>query len=394
VAMAEQVLAQEKADLVEMTRAQIAEPRLVELVRAGTPERVRPCVLCNQACCVRDARNPLVSCIGEPSSGYETDEAAVEGLPAGTGSPGSAKVLVAGGGPAGLECARVAAERGFEVHLVEASDRLGGALTRAAVGPGQERLSLLTSWLAAECARLGVRLELSCSLAPEDLDRALAEGVAVVLATGSRPNLERLWALGLGNRKGNRKDDGSGSVQPDPEGVPIGIDGLAVLDGGLGILPEGPLVVDDPIGGPIGVAMAEWLAAGGKTVAIVTQDPVAGNGLSRTGDLSAANGRLARAGVRRELRCRIVGVGSGEVVLEDVLTGERRQLPCVAVVDCGHRLADDRLWSTRSNLVRAGDCVAPRTALEAILEGRRRAVGLARANHEPPAPARMHEVAR
>lgn len=61
------------ADLVEMTRAQIAEPLLVELVRAGTPERVRPCVLCNQACQVRDNRNPVVSCIGEPCSGHETE---------------------------------------------------------------------------------------------------------------------------------------------------------------------------------------------------------------------------------------------------------------------------------------------------------------------------------
>ena len=67
------------ADLVEMTRAQIADPRLVALVRAGTPAQVRPCILCNQACHVRDNRNPIVSCVGEPGSGHEVDEPPSEG---------------------------------------------------------------------------------------------------------------------------------------------------------------------------------------------------------------------------------------------------------------------------------------------------------------------------
>lgn len=62
------------ADLVEMTRAQIADPQLVALVRAGRPERVRPCVLCNQKCRVRDNRNPVVSCAVDPRSGHETED--------------------------------------------------------------------------------------------------------------------------------------------------------------------------------------------------------------------------------------------------------------------------------------------------------------------------------
>ena len=84
-------------DLVEMTRAQIAEPRLVSLVRHDHPDRVRPCILCNQACQVRDVRNPIVSCIGEPRSGYETTDAAPDtaafasgaALVVGPGSPAS-----------------------------------------------------------------------------------------------------------------------------------------------------------------------------------------------------------------------------------------------------------------------------------------------------------------
>ncbi len=89
-------------DLVEMTRAQIAEPRLVALVRQGTAARARPCILCNQACRVRDNRNPIVSCVGEPASGHETVEAAIEGS-----DDTCREVMVVGAGVAGLECARV-----------------------------------------------------------------------------------------------------------------------------------------------------------------------------------------------------------------------------------------------------------------------------------------------
>lgn len=356
VATAEAALATGAADLVEMTRAQIAEPRLVELVRAGTPERVRPCVLCNQACAARDARNPLVSCIGEPSSGHET----VEPAPAGRArEPGPA--LVVGGGPAGLECARVLAARGHAVRLAEASDRLGGALARAAVGPGRERLGRLVAFLEAECRRLGVRIELGRRLEPPAIEAARAAGVAVVLATGSRPATERLVGLGLAAVPGG--------------GVPAAHDVLAVLEAGAGSLPEGPVAVDDPVGGPVGVAIAEWLAAGGRDVAIVSPDRVAGRDLARSGDLVAANGRLERAGVRRELRCRIVAAAPEGIVLEDRFTDARRLLACAAVVDCGHRLPDERC--SVPGIARAGDCVAPRSVLEAVLEGRRRALEVA-----------------
>ena len=82
------------ADLVEMTRAQIADPSLVAYCRAGQPDQVRPCLLCNQACQVRDSRNPVVSCVLEPRSGYETtdpdpagpDDTAQAGTEAGGGT--------------------------------------------------------------------------------------------------------------------------------------------------------------------------------------------------------------------------------------------------------------------------------------------------------------------
>ena len=104
-------LADGVADLVEMTRAQIAEPRPggAGPRRAGRP-RPGPCILCNQACRVRDNRNPLVSCVGEPRAGHETVDVD-PGAAAGAGGR-PADVLVVGAGPAGLECARVLALRG------------------------------------------------------------------------------------------------------------------------------------------------------------------------------------------------------------------------------------------------------------------------------------------
>jgi mycofactocin system FadH/OYE family oxidoreductase 1 len=343
------------ADLVEMTRAQIADPRLVARLRSGDAGRVRPCILCNQACQVDDVRNPLVSCVGEPRSGYETEDADTDPIDGTDGSPGEGARLTAvvvGAGVAGLECARVLAARGARVRIVERSDRPGGMCARVAVGPGRERLANLTDWLVAECRRLGVALELGRAATLEMLDGTVDAGGAVVLATGSRPAPTTF------------AHDGRGPLVDAADLLVSGPDGLA----------DGPVLVWDPVGGPIGVGVAEWLASAGFDVDLVTPDPVAGTLLSRTGDLADANVRLQRAGVRRRVRSRLLEVHDGTATIEDVWTGARTELACASVVDGGHRLPEDDLARRRPGLTRAGDCVAPRTVLEAVLEGRRRAL--------------------
>lgn len=349
---AERALSEGAADLVEMTRAQIAEPRLVVLARGGRTSEARPCVLCNQACRVRDNRNPVISCIGDPRAGHETVDLdpSVSSASAMTAAP--ANTLVVGAGVAGLECARVLSLQGQRVRVLERSDRTGGALRAAAVGPGRERLARLTDWLESECARLGVTVELGHEATASDLDAARADGNSVVIATGSRP---APWAM---------DSDGSISV----------VDAATALAAGIDALPDGPVVVHDPVGGPIGVGVAEWLAGTGRDVAIATADQIAGTLLSLTGDLADANTRLQRAGVRRELRVLVRGIADGHVILEDVWTGEKRTVPAGVVIDCGHRLPDEALYDERPGTPRAGDCVAPRSALDAVLEGRRRAL--------------------
>jgi 2,4-dienoyl-CoA reductase (NADPH2) len=145
----------------------------------------------------------------------------------------------------------------------------------------------------------------------------------------------------------------------------------AVFQGADAPWPDvGHIVLFDPIGGPIAVALAEQL---GDRAVLVTQDQIAGNELSRTGDLAPANTRLAQRGVRIERRSLLRVVRPGEVELEDRFSGARRSVECVAVVDCGFRLPTEPITDAQHQ---AGDCVAPRTILEAVLEGRRAALSL------------------
>jgi hypothetical protein len=133
---------------------------------------------------------------------------------------------------------------------------------------------------------------------------------------------------------------------------------------------HGAIVVHDPIGGPIGVAIAEEL---GDRCTLVTQDNIAGNELARTGDLAPANTRLAQRSVTIERRSLLRRVASDHVVVEDRFSGVQRSIPCVALVDCGFRIPTEPLVGVA---VRAGDAVAPRTVLEAVLEARRVAASI------------------
>lgn len=312
VAMASEVLASGDADLVEMTRAQLADPELVARVRAG--RRVRPCVLTNQQCRVRDVRNPRIGCTVAP--------------PFPAVPPTDASVLVIGAGPAGLEAARTLALGGAAVRVVERADALGGLLRDVSGLPGRGRFADLVAWYRAELTALGVAVELGV------VGEVPSDGL-VVLATGG--------------------------VDRPGRGVPIA---TAVRDG----VAPGAVVIEDPVGDGAAVALAERLAGEGREVAVVAPGLLVGPGLARTGDLVDAQARLARAGVRRVRESSVVGFADGVVTVADVVTGAVSSWPAAVLVDAGPRRAP--AVPSRVGLVVVGDAVAPRTVAEAVREGR------------------------
>ncbi|OZM71663.1 2,4-dienoyl-CoA reductase [Amycolatopsis antarctica] len=335
------------ADLVEMTRAQIADPDLVRKTRDGvTP---RPCPLDNARCMVRDNRNPIVSSSVEPRSGHETEDPPVEGT-----DQRARDVLVIGGGPAGMEAARVLALRGHHVRLHERGTALGGALRLAALVGGRARLGGQVDWLTAQLGELGVDVSLDTEVSRDELARENALGTGIVVATGS-----------VAGRRGY-------TLAPGADVLGYHEFYTGVRDGAPP--PDGPVVVFDPVGGPAGVGTAELLAGQGHDTALVSQDQVIGSQLAITGDLADANGRVQRAGVTLHKSSLLREVRAGAAVLEDRFTGARREIPCGLLIDCGHRLPDETLHHDAVTL--AGDCVAPRTMYEAILEGRRAALAV------------------
>jgi mycofactocin system FadH/OYE family oxidoreductase 1 len=321
-------------DAVEITRGQIADPDFVTKLAADEADRIRPCTLCNQTCQVRDARNPIVTCVGEPSSGRETEDPDWYRPAA---SP--REVIVLGGGPAGLETARVAALRGHRVRVVERRRRLGG-MARIA-GPH----GALVEWYERELERLGVSVELGDPDAePAASGEPAADTSVTVQCTGSRR--------------------GRATYDIADDAIPV-LDIAEIREGIVDLPIEGEVVLFDPIGGPVAVEIAQEL---GSRAVLVTQDNIPGNELSRSGDLANASVRLARADVAIARRTILRAVNAGGAEVEDRYTGERRVIACDAVVDCGFRLPDDPIDGVQ---LRAGDAVAPRTVHEAVLEGRR-----------------------
>ncbi len=345
--VADAALSSGACDLVEMTRAQVADPDLTAKARRGERSRIRPCILCNQHCCVRDVRNPIVSCSVNPVAGHELDDATldVDALPAAPSGTGVA-TLVVGGGIAGMEAARLLARRGHAVQLRERTSSLGGALRLAASLPGRTRLGALTDWLERELVCEGVRVELGRAVTPSE-----ATG-HVVVATGAMGPLLEL-----------------------PEGSDGSVGLVDAAEIVLGDAVKGDVVVLDPIGGPIGIGVAELVAATASSVVLVTPDVVAASGLSLSGDLVAANERLACSGVLVRTHAQAVGIVGGAVVLEDRFTAVRSEVPATVCIDAGHRTARVEAWPEDAR--RIGDAVAPRGILLSMLEARRAAAAAA-----------------
>lgn len=182
--LAERVLAEGKADFIALGRPLLADPEWANKTREGKVEDITPCIGCHEGCLHRaNAENKYTSCAVNPTAGMEREYTPAPAVKA-------KRVLVVGGGPAGLEAARVAARRGHQVTLWEMSDRLGGNLISAAV-PGFKRdLKDLLVYLTAQVQKAGAAVELNRKATVDSILEAKPE--ILLVATGSAPLIPSL----------------------------------------------------------------------------------------------------------------------------------------------------------------------------------------------------------
>ncbi|MBW1686098.1 MAG: FAD-dependent oxidoreductase [Deltaproteobacteria bacterium] len=175
--MAEDVLQKGYADMIVMGRALLADPELPNKAAEGSFDDIAPCTGCTLGCVGEQMKMRSMTCSINPSVGREKEMVM---LPA--GSP--KKVLVVGGGPGGMEAARVAAVRGHDVTLCEKEKELGGQLKVAAMAPMKQEISLWVRYLARQVKKVGVRVELNTSMTSDLIEQRKPD--VVILATGSQ----------------------------------------------------------------------------------------------------------------------------------------------------------------------------------------------------------------
>ncbi|MCP5042227.1 MAG: FAD-dependent oxidoreductase [bacterium] len=176
--LAEFVLSTGRADLCSMGRALNADPEMPNKAAEGRLDEIRPCVGCNEGCISAVMKGLPAGCIINTEAGKES-----ENLSAPAAQP--KRVLVAGGGPAGLEAARLAAVRGHDVTLCERRDKLGGQVNLACVAPFKQELSQVVSYLSREVEKAGVKVEMGKEVTPSLVDELKPD--VVIVATGAAP---------------------------------------------------------------------------------------------------------------------------------------------------------------------------------------------------------------
>jgi len=176
--VAENVLEEGKSDLIAMGRALIADPDLPRKAQAAQLEDIIPCIACNQGCLNGLFTLLRLTCVLNPTVGREKEMALIP-------AERRKKVLVAGGGPAGLEAARVADQRGHEVTLYEKTSKLGGQFNLAAVPPRKQEFAKAIQYLSTQVGKAGVKVELGQEVTPELVDEVKPD--VVIVATGGRP---------------------------------------------------------------------------------------------------------------------------------------------------------------------------------------------------------------
>ncbi|MEY2754089.1 MAG: hypothetical protein RJB65_447 [Actinomycetota bacterium] len=345
---AERALVEGHCDLVGVVRGQIADPDFAAKARAGATDDIRLCLSCNQECVGRMGLNRWLGCIENPRTGREAQGVGEVRI---TSRPQS--VLVVGAGPAGLQAAIAAARNGHRVTVCERSAQAGGQVRVAASVPNRAEFGDMIRNQLNECARLGVTIEYGVDVWPGLVEERRPDHV--IVATGAEP--QRPWW-----------------VPGDASRV---LDVREVLEAGPG---EGPLpgdsvVVVDELGFHHATSVAEVLADRGCSVEIVTNGMVVGQDLGVTLDMENWWMRAHAKGIVQSTDLVPMGYADGTLTLLHHPTGVNQTRTPDWVVLAVAPSPVEWLYSDlrRAGVAvhRVGDCVAPRRAHSAVIDGER-----------------------
>lgn len=346
--MAEKVLANGQADMIGMCRALICDPFLPKKAQEGRLEDIRYCVGDNQGCIGRMGINRSLGCIQNPAVGLEKEWGEGTLKPA----PVKKKVMVVGGGPAGMWAAKMAGRRGHQVDLYDRNENLGGQVLTAMKGAGRDEFGVIIRNEKDQVDKAGVKVHLQSEMTPEQILKDHPD--VVVVATGSQP-----------------------------KGHPVGgADGPAVFNvwqvlDGKPELGEKICLIDYD-GHHRASATAERLADLGKAVHIITSSLFVGAELGPTQDLYLTRQRLLQKGVTFTPDIAVMEVG-GEAGAKEIkgfnVYSNQWQTwgPFDSIVlAMGQQVDADLYFALKGKvkeLYRIGDCVAPRKVDMAIWEG-------------------------
>ncbi len=340
VRAADKVVADGHADMCGMTRAQICDPEMAGKAEAGSLDDIRACIGCNQACIGHMQTGYPISCIQHPETGREA------GL--GTRAPAERKmkVLIAGGGPAGMKAAAVAAERGHTVTLCERSAELGGQVKLARQLPARDEFGGIVTNLSREMERWGAGIRLNTNVNRALLDSERPD--AVILATGASAYTPDQVML-----------DGAHAVHANQilEGANVGT----------------RVVIADWRCDWVGLGLAERLARDGCSVRLAVCGYMAGYSIQQY-IRDRWIGELHKLGVEITPFARLAGADEDTAFFEHTVSGEPIVLEEMdTLVTATGTIADNTLEQALADwngeLWMAGDAVAPRTCEEAVLEG-------------------------
>jgi len=339
---AERAIADGHCDLVGVVRGQIADPDFAAKARAGATDEIRLCLSCNQECVGRMGLNRWLGCIENPRTGREAEP--LVGI---TRKP--KKVLVVGAGPAGLQAAISAARAGHQVTVCEKEAQAGGQVRLAASVPNRAEFGDLIRNQLTECARLGVTIEYGVGVWPGLIEERRPD--SVIVAMGAEPS-RPWWVAGDAAHVADVREVLDGSAEP-----------------------FGHVVVVDEIGFHHATSVAELLADRGCTVEIVTPGMVVGQDLGITLDMENWWMRAGAKGIVQSTDLVPMGFAGGELTLLHHPTGANQSRHpdwvVLAVPPNPVEWLYNDLRAAGVTVQRVGDCVAPRRAHAAVVDGER-----------------------